>query len=368
MIQGFTKVKKIAKGINGDIFEYRFQKSGSTQRERMAVKKLKNEYLNNRHDKGAEDRQIHFCTSESEIPPLEDSWTEICLLSYLARQPNMPDGLLRLHGVFADDTKPLTWLVTEFADGGELFNVAARGIVYEADSMRYVRQVLEGVAFIHLHRVAHRDISLDNILLKDGHAKLMDFGAAVTSHSLANDVELRYFRTVGKLNYRPPECYVPTTEYVSITIPDSAAPGQIIMVQTGGYLCEVKLPIDAREPGYTCEAEVLGYAATPVDIFEIGICLFILLFQCPPWRAALMVDQHFSFFGEQGLEKLLNYQNKFLPSTSTMQLLIALLQTKPADRPSARGALELPWVNNEENIAPSTSELSRLTHQNVKSH
>jgi serine/threonine protein kinase len=340
MIPGFTKVKKIANGINGNIFDYRLQESGSTQAERVAVKKLKNQYLNDRDDTEADDRLIHFGLSEKEASPLEDPLTEIGVLSYLASRPNIPGSLLRLHGVFADATKPVTWLVTELANGGELFDVALRGNVLEVDSMRYVQQILEGISFIHLHRVAHRDISLENVLLKDGNAKLMDFGAAVRSHSPISDVELRFFQKVGKPNYRPPECYVPTTQYITVKVPSNAAPGQITMVQAQGFMCEVKLPNDAGKLGSECEAEVFGYAAPPVDVFAVGICLFILLFQCPPWERALLVDRAFSFVVGTGLETLLSHWHKSLPSPSTMQLLTALLHTKPGDRPSAQAALQ----------------------------
>ena len=47
------------------------------------------------------------------------------------------------------------------------------------DELRVVlRQALEGVQFLHARGVFHLDLKPDNILMKDGVAKITDFGAA----------------------------------------------------------------------------------------------------------------------------------------------------------------------------------------------
>ena len=51
------------------------------------------------------------------------------VLSYLARQPDLPGSLLRMLGVFSAPAH--TWLVTEFCDGGDLFEVLAAGALRE---------------------------------------------------------------------------------------------------------------------------------------------------------------------------------------------------------------------------------------------
>merc|ERR1712178_604053 len=116
--------------------------------------------------------------------------------------------LLRFQGVFIESR--FTWLVTELAEGGELFSVAASGAVTESQVRRYMWQILQAVSYLHKHCIGHRDISLENVLLKDDVVRVMDFGMAVRSHS-ASGMPLRYFKTVGKDFYRPPECYVPVT-------------------------------------------------------------------------------------------------------------------------------------------------------------
>merc|ERR1719408_745692 len=110
-----------------------------------------------------------------------------------------------MHGVYAE--QQFTWLITEFAEGGELFDVAAAGGLSETKIHEYMWQLLQAVDYLHKHQIGHRDISLENVLLKDGVVRLMDYGMAVRTCS-SSGVSLRYFCEVGKDFYRAPEVYV----------------------------------------------------------------------------------------------------------------------------------------------------------------
>lgn len=284
---------------------------------------------------------------------MEDASTELGVLSYLGRQPDLPESLLRLLGVFQDGRHTL--LVTELADGGELFDVVARaGPLGEARQLQYGSQLLQAVAYLHEHRIGHRDISLENVLLKGGVAKLMDFGMAVQSHT-ASGTPLRYFRAAGKDFYRAPECYVPASPEVKVVAPAGAAPGEVAMLPSpGGYLSEVMMPQDV-EPGRVCRAKVWGYAAHPADCFAVGVCLFILGWQCPAWHRATLADQGFAYahrMGRRGLEGLLRRWQKKPGSPEVMQLLADLLWWQPAKRPSALACLARPCFSAVAGTAP----------------
>mmetsp|Transcript_140897 Transcript_140897/g.392740 ORF Transcript_140897/g.392740 Transcript_140897/m.392740 type:complete len:148 (-) Transcript_140897:85-528(-) len=119
------------------------------------------------------------------------------------------------------------------------------------------------------------------------------------------------------------------------------------MLKAGnGHLCEVRLPSDAV-PGQTCMADVWGYAVQPADVFSSGVCLFILAWQCPPWRLATLADPMFAFVhgrGAGGLEALLSYWKRPLLPAGAMQLLAELLHPDPAQRPSPAACLASPWL------------------------
>lgn len=50
------------------------------------------------------------------------------------------------------------------------------GTLAEADAKRILKQVCEGIAYLHSKQIMHRDLKPDNILLKDGVPKICDFG------------------------------------------------------------------------------------------------------------------------------------------------------------------------------------------------
>jgi serine/threonine protein kinase len=332
-------VKKISPGINGDIYKYRWRRDQDDVY--VAVKKLRNSALRSSTDAETDERNVHRnprCGRSAE-----DALTEIGVLSHLSRQPDLPPYLLKMLGAYSEDS--FTWLVTEFADGGELFDVAAAGGLAEAEIQQYMWQLVQAVDYLHRHCIGHRDISLENVLLKGGDVRLMDFGMAVRSHS-SSGAPLRYFREVGKAFYRAPECYVPVSEHVLAEAPLASSPGDVVMVQTApDFLCEVRLPADAV-PDESCMADVWGYEAVPADMYALGICMFILSFQCPAWESARLSSPWFEYVyncEEKGIESLLTSWGKELLSPRGMYMLSDMLQVDPTMRPTASSCLEHPW-------------------------
>jgi serine/threonine protein kinase len=73
---------------------------------------------------------------------------------------------------------PSPFLVMEFVDGGSLGQRVERdGRLGEAEAIRLISQVCEGLHRAHKQGLIHRDVKPDNILItQDGVAKLTDLG------------------------------------------------------------------------------------------------------------------------------------------------------------------------------------------------
>jgi len=90
-------------------------------------------------------------------------------------------------------TPSKVFIVTELAAGGELLErIIEHGKFAEEDARSVIHQVLQGVEYLHMRKVVHRDLKLENILLSDktpqATVKIADFGLA---RFFADDSELR---------------------------------------------------------------------------------------------------------------------------------------------------------------------------------
>ncbi|MFO0852104.1 MAG: serine/threonine-protein kinase [Gemmataceae bacterium] len=95
----------------------------------------------------------------------------------------------------------------ELVDGGNLVDrIEAHGRLPEADAVRVITQVAQALHYAHQHKVVHRDVKPENVLLlADGRAKLTDFGLA-KDHALVGEQDLtRHASALGTPHYMAPE-------------------------------------------------------------------------------------------------------------------------------------------------------------------
>jgi mitogen-activated protein kinase kinase len=92
--------------------------------------------------------------------------------------------ICRYYGAFMDDSTGTISIAMEFCEGGSLDSVYREvkklgGRTGEKVLGKVAEGVLEGLTYLHSHRIIHRDIKPSNILLcRDGQVKLCDFGVS----------------------------------------------------------------------------------------------------------------------------------------------------------------------------------------------
>ncbi|OWZ23488.1 Protein kinase [Phytophthora megakarya] len=96
------------------------------------------------------------------------------------------------------------YLVNELCSGGDLHSLVSARLntltfLEEREVVSLMQQVLHGVHYLHkVLGIAHRDLSLENVLLRDGVCKISDFGVS-TSTAMCDGGR------VGKEYYMAPE-------------------------------------------------------------------------------------------------------------------------------------------------------------------
>jgi calcium-dependent protein kinase len=200
-------------------------------------------------------------------------------------------NIVRLENVF--ETSEDIHLVMEYMGGGELFQRLAQCKRYSEEmAVDLCRMMLSAVAYLHGKRIIHRDLKLENFLYEEGsdNVKLVDFGLAKLF-----DRDSTLSEYCGTFCYMAPE----------------------VLTQS-----------------YTEKA----------DMWSMGVIAYALLVGEMPFRGrAAEVVRKVKSSGPR------SYSEKFFKlSTPARDFVKALLQRDPNRRPSARSALEHPWIATQE--------------------
>jgi len=162
----------------------------------VAVKKMPTRWM-----RGSPDEFDARYPGTSEKP-----WQDVGLVRLLneIRYPYC----VKLVGIFRDEES--TYVVSSLASEGDLFgwceNEPKPGPKREAAMYPLVNQILTGVRWLHDLGVAHRDLSLENLLLHNDNGNLriniIDFGMATLEQSATAEI-------MGKQSYQAPEIHLP---------------------------------------------------------------------------------------------------------------------------------------------------------------
>ena len=101
------------------------------------------------------------------------------------RHPNV----IRLYESF--ETEKHILIVTELCSGGDLLNYITKRKKLSEDMAKFAfKSIISGLEYCHTHRVLHRDIKLDNVLMNsDSELKICDFGVSkiISKGEILND-------------------------------------------------------------------------------------------------------------------------------------------------------------------------------------
>ncbi|KAK7898266.1 hypothetical protein WMY93_019119 [Mugilogobius chulae] len=211
---------------------------------------------------------------------------EVSILQML-RHPN----IVALKDLF--ESRDEVALILELVCGGELFDfIAEKDELLESEAIFFMRQILQGLSYMHQQQIAHFDLKPENIMLSEKVAqpniKLIDFG-------LAQRLE-------------------PDQEYLS----------------------------SSGTPQYIAP-EVIQYKplSTAADMWSIGVITYILLSGLSPFQG---------YTDEETLNNVVELKYEFeeghFRSTSDMakDFIRKLLLFDPGDRMTADECLRHPWI------------------------
>ncbi|RHY24342.1 hypothetical protein DYB32_008890 [Aphanomyces invadans] len=178
-------------------------------------------------------------------------------------------------------------MVFDYCPNGDLYTELKRHTRLPVSrALDYMAQVASAVQHMHMQGVAHRDLTLENVLLDaKWSCRVCDFGLAVMLPVACND-------RVGKVQYMAPEVYA-------------------------------------------CES----YDPCKADVWSVGIMLFMLITGVPPVNLPCVTDKRFAMLEAYGVHSLVNlWHMESLFSESVMELIETMLEVDPTQRLSMKEA------------------------------
>ncbi|XP_068452163.1 serine/threonine-protein kinase 33 isoform X2 [Clinocottus analis] len=229
--------------------------------------------------------------------------------------------IIHLHEVYHTATR--TYLVTELCVGGELKQLLQRKKFLTEDETRHIIcSLADAVVYLHKRDIVHRDLKLENILLKN---------------ALDEDDN-------GRINIK-------VTDF-GLSVKTSGVGFENIMTDTCGTLIYMAPEIMSGR----------GYSQW-CDVWSIGVVMYILL--CGKYPFVSKTETNL-------LEEIMNNDIKFTEpiwatvSDAAKNILTCLLKADPAYRMSANQLLEIPWITGDTNAPAMPSNVLEMMHNHLE--
>ncbi|KAG2486606.1 hypothetical protein HYH03_014774 [Edaphochlamys debaryana] len=209
---------------------------------------------------------------------------------------------IKVYEVYEDES--YFFLVMELCRGGELFErIVKKGHFSEREAARYLRTIIEFLAFAHSKGIAHLDLKPENILLlkpapADGgedkvQIKVIDYGC-------------------------------------SSYCPDGAT-----------------LTLPYGSPTYAAPEVLHCKYDKSADIWSLGVISYILFAGYPPFNGA--TDKEIMLKAQRGFFSL-DGPGWDAVSEQAKAFVAAMLRLKPGSRPSAQQLLQHPWMLSAQHL------------------
>ncbi|XP_072322551.1 serine/threonine-protein kinase 33 isoform X1 [Scyliorhinus torazame] len=229
------------------------------------------------------------------------------------------EHIIHLEEVF--ETPKRVYLVTEVCEGGELSAILHRKKrLSEKETRHVIRSLASAIAYLHKNDIVHRDLKLENILVKSNESnseidmklniKVTDFGLSVQKGGVGSDKMLQ--ATCGTPLYMAPEV------------------------------------LSAHQYTQQC------------DTWSIGVIMYTLLSGDPPFVAnseeklAELVNKGELHFDDSVLQEI---------SDGAKDVLSRLLKVDPAHRITANELLDNPWVTGDTTATQRPSNVLEMMKQ-----
>lgn len=210
--------------------------------------------------------------------------------------------VIRLHEVYESTTEMV--LILELAAGGELQHILDGGqCLGEDEARKAMKQILEGVAYLHDRNIAHLDLKPQNLLLSIEDScddiKLCDFGI---SKVLEPGITIR--EILGTADYVAPE---------------------------------------------VLNYEPIGLST---DIWSIGVLTYVILSGFSPFGAE---DKQQTYLNISKCSLSFEPEHFSDVSSAALDFIKSTLVIDPRKRPTIHALLDHPWISLKMNILPSLS-------------
>ena len=189
----------------------------------------------------------------------------------------------------------LVYIVMEFVQGGLLFDLCqTMGAMGEDAGRFFLSQMLDSLDYMHGKRVVHRDLKLENILIDDQlNLKVADFGFACYK----SIDTLKSYR--GTMTYMAPEI-----------------------------------------------KEGKQYKGTEVDVFSIGVILFIIVQGIFPFKEARKEEYFYNLLLQGKIDTYFQKVNGGNLSAEFKDLILKFFAYDGKNRPTIEQIKNHPWMKH----------------------